>query len=233
MPDSLSEHVKQHEKERAIKFALKVPAGHLSIKTPLNMAIAMALKNRPEEKKGELDLNNLSPIQLKRTLSSLQPDWVNWLPETLWHEFQCDDITKNKIRAIQTILTTPDITFDIDVFSHILETLNGNIPDWSVLYPLPCEEIVYGYLQLKLINSNFDLWPEVTSYIKACMIEDGIVWLPWLDLIETNGIEFPISQLKMVWDKAKNMDLNINIEDPLHVQIASLQDIAAYLLSMP
>lgn len=240
MPDSLNneDHNIRELKQRALKLALSVPAGHLSAKTPLKMALNLIdhKKHLDEAKKASLDLNSLSPIELKRTLSSLHPDWFNWLPETIWHEFPCDNVTKNKIRAVQTLIITPDIQFDVEAFSHILQSLNGEIPDWTVLYPLPCEEIVYGWQQIKKINPNFELWPEVESYIKACMLEDGVVYLPWLNITYTNGVEFPVDKLKIVWEKIQNMNSDqtlINIEDPLHVQIANLQDISNYLKSMP
>jgi len=247
MTDSSSneDHNIRELKQRALKLALSVPAGHLSAKTPLKMALNIidhkkhldeAKKAKEQIKSGALDLNNLSPIELKRTLNSIDPDWINWLPETIWSEFPCDKETQNRIRAVQTLITTPDTQFDVEAFSHILQSLNGTIPDWTVLYPLPCEEIVYGWLQLKKINPIFELWPEVTSYIHACMLEDGVVYLPWLGLIYTNGVEFPVDKLKLVWDKIQTMNPDqtiINIEDPVHVQIANLQDISSYLKSMP
>lgn len=247
MTDSSSneDHNVRELKQRALKLALGIPAGHLSIKTPIKMALNLidhkkhvtdAAKAKDQIKSGALDLNSLSAIEIKRVLNSFNPDWINWLPETIWHEFPCNDATKNKIRAIQTLITTPDTQFDIEAFSHILQSLNGDIPDWTVLYPLPCEEIVYGYLQLKKINPIFELWPEVETYIKACMLEDGVVYLPWLNIVYTNGVEFPVDKLKMVWEKIQTMNSDqtvINIEDPLHVQIANLQDISSYLKSMP
>lgn len=236
MQDSLNEEEKQRKQKAALKFALRPLAGHINSRTPVAIAVAAALKNRPskeEIKSGSVSLDNLSPIDLHGTLGSIHPDWYTWLPETIWNEFPCNDTTKNKIRAIQTVLTTPDTQFDVDAFSHILEAFNGHIPDWSILHPLPCEEIVYGWNQLKLIRKDFELWPDVINYIKACMQEDGLVWLPWLDIEFTNGVEFPLTNLKIVWDKLKDTTLKINIEDPLHVQIANLQDIAAYLKAMP
>ncbi len=237
MQDSLNNEERiQQDKKRAIKLALSLPAGHITSKTPVALAIAAALKNRPykeEIKSGSVSLDNLSPIDLHGTLGSIHPDWYTWLPETIWNEFPCNKNTKEKIRAVQTVITTPDTQFDVDAFSHILEAFNGHIPDWSILHPLPCEEIVYGWNQLKLIRKDFELWPDVINYIKACMMEDGVVYLPWLDIEFTNGVEFPLTNLKIVWDKLKDATLKINIEDPLHVQIANLQDIAAYLKAMP
>lgn len=232
MPDSSNEKIIQQEKERAIKFALKVPAGQISKKTPVALAVRALLKEKPEEvKKSELDLNNLSPANLCGELFAINKDWVNWLPATLWKEFPCNDITKNKIRAIQTLLTKPDVQFDVEAFSHIVTSFNNTIPDWSILSPIPCEEIVYGLDQIRKIH-EFDLWPEVEAFIKACMVHDGIIWLPWLDIEEKNGLEYDTKSLKLVWDKVKDNSVEMNLENILHVQIAKLYDIQSYLKAM-
>lgn len=234
MPDSLNETSKQQEKEKAIRFALKFPAGHISARTPVAMAVSAVLKDRTE-KKGSVDLDNLSPIELKRTLSSLNKDWINWLPDTIWHEFSCNSVTKDKILAIQTLLTTPDSQFDIMAFSNIIAVFNDQSSDWTTLTPLPCEYIVYGWEQIKKINPSFERWHDLDSFIKACMIEDGIVTLPWLDIDSKNGNEFDIESIKSVWNKAKGNDLKpteSDLEKPLNAQILKLKDIELYLASM-
>lgn len=239
---SNEDHNVRELKQRALKLALGIPAGHLSVKTPIKMALNLIdhkkhLKDAKEQvKSGALDLNSLSPIEIKRVLNSFNPDWINWLPETLWSEFPCNEITKNKIRAIQTLITTPDTQFDVEAFSHILQSLNGDIPDWTVLYPIPCEEIVYGWLQIKKINPNFELWPEVETYIKACMLESGIVWLPWLNIEYVNTAIFDTPKLKQVWEKIKGTEIkssDADLDKPLNVQILKLKDIELYLASMP
>jgi hypothetical protein len=234
MPDSLNDPISQREKEKAIRFALKFPAGHISSKTPVAMAIHAALKERPE-KKGSLNLDNLSPIELKRTLSSLNKDWINWLPDTIWHEFPCNDVTKDKILAIQTLLITPDSQFDIMAFSNIIAVFNDQSSDWNTLTPLPCEYLVYGWEQIKKINPNFERWHDLDSLIKACMVEDGVVYLPWIDIESLNGTSFDIPKLKLIWNKAKGNDLKATESDlgkPLNAQILKLKDIELYLNSM-
>ena len=233
MPDSSNEKNVQQNTERAIKFALKVPAGHLSSKTPIALAVQSLLKNKDKEnvKKSGLDLNGLSPANLCGELFAINKDWVNWLPETIWKEFPCNDVIKNKIRAIQTLLLKPDTQFDVDVFTHIIHAFNNDISNWSVLTPIPCEEIVYGVDQMRKVH-EFDLWPEVTAFIKACMVNDGIIWLPWLDLEEKNGLEYNTKNLKLVWDKVKDNSVEMNLENVLHVQIAKLYDIQSYLKAM-
>lgn len=234
MPDSLNEQIKQQEKEKAIKFALRFPAGHISSKTPVAMAIQAAFKDR-SEKRSSLDLNNLSPIELKRTLSSLNKNWINWLPETIWFEFPCNEVTKDKILAIQTLMTTPDSQFDIMAFRNIIAVFNNESSDWTTLSPMSCEEIVYGWEQIVKINPNFERWHDLDSFIKACMVEDGIVYLPWMNMESLNGNEFDINKIKLVWNKSKGNDLKAqesDLEKPLNVQILKLRDIELYLASM-
>jgi hypothetical protein len=243
MNEQEHQQLHQNDKERLLRTALKIPAGRLNVKSIIATQLLKEhhkhdpINNKPLDlslkkevvKKSEQELNNLSPVDLCGTLDSMYPDWSDWLPETLWSTIKCDENTRNKIRAIQTVLHTPDIQFDVNGFCQVVNAFNNNPIDWLTLEPIPCEEIVYAYLQIKLIQKQFDPWDEVISFIKACMREDGIIYLPWLEIESCNGVDLPIDKVKIVWSKIKDSDFTFTLDDVINIQLGRLKEIQEYI----
>lgn len=233
MNEQEHQQLHQNDKERLVRNALKIPAGKFNIKRIIATQLLKDkhVHDKPLEvvKKSEQELNNLSPVDLCGTLDSMYPDWHYWLPETLWSTIKCNENTRNKIRAIQTVLHTPDIQFDVNGFCQVVNAFNNNPIDWLTLEPIPCEEIVYAYLQIKLIQKQFDPWDEVISFVRGSMREEGIFYLPWLDISDTNGVDLPIDKVKIVWSKIKDTDFTFTLDDVINIQLGRLKEIQEYI----
>lgn len=245
MNDS-STNSKEQLQKKILNFALKLPAGQINERTPVKM-ITEALLKKSMEKTSSLDFSNpaLSPILINNALNAIHEDWHTWLPETVYHALGTitntgpASINLDKVRVIQ-ILRDPsvcgNIGWDCDIFEKICLVLNNTPPEFSV-FELPSLKVIkYGYLMMKSINPDIQIWDDVYHYIQALMNEEGLLFFPMIDLdikIENELTE----KIEEAWNSVSGLPIDglmaLEVgESALSIQIHRLIDIDAYTMAM-
>jgi hypothetical protein len=124
-----------------------------------------------------------SALGIVRALTSINPLWIEWEPETLWEEMRRafgrvpSDAVKGKVQAVKTLLVSDAFWRDHLAFEKIVVALNGA----SVLFdqyqqPSP-GQIAYALKEAASIRSA-PFTDEVLRYVATVCFEDGLILLP-------------------------------------------------------
>lgn len=112
----------------------------------------------------------------------LGPEWVTWLPETLyteiektWGVFPSQDVS-DKLMAIATFHTTDLFYHDAAAFEHIVRAVNDAVFNPNTLELSLPEEIAYAIQVLQANPKKFER--EILAYIKACCKDVGLLVYP-------------------------------------------------------
>jgi ribosomal protein L37E len=116
-------------------------------------------------------------------LKKYGPIWLTWEAETVWDEI-ADDFKQTvsagnvgKIQAVKTchLVETPWKAWE--GFNPVCQALNNNIPDFrSLQKPTPAQVILAVTLMNIIKREEFS--NEVSMYIAACFLDEGIFYLP-------------------------------------------------------
>lgn len=111
------------------------------------------------------------------------PEWLTWLPETLYTEIQRvwgvrpNEEVSDKINALRTVLTTDLLYHDATAFEHIILAMNDTAIDPSTLSLCSPDELIYGLYVLGPLDSN-KFEREIVAYIRACCENVGLLVYP-------------------------------------------------------
>jgi hypothetical protein len=118
-------------------------------------------------------------------LQQYKTDWFSWEPETLWVEIKDDfhvpsiaDLAKTKIQAIKTIHISESYWKHWEAFCWITQSLNNNIPDWHVLQKPTLSQLFNAVEIADVIRSGEVFSLEVSSFVAACFLEEGVLYAP-------------------------------------------------------
>lgn len=184
------------------------------------------------------------PLSLLVVLKNKYNDnWVRWLPETLWEAIRKDfgpinEVVKNKIQAVSVALSTDAPWVDWTTFENCGKSFNNSIPVFGQIQPLSPSEVAYTVQLLKKLNV-FDFSNEVTGYIAAICLYNGIIHAPkkWFDgaqyfIDEQNKNHDLVNEVKAAWkviEKEELYDVELREDSPLHVHVAKLWAVKEYL----
>lgn len=172
-------------------------------------------------------------------------EWISWEPETLWKELGItpasfeSDILRNKLQAMQVILSNDLFWKDWVTFEKICLALNGIPPRFDYI-----EDVYPSHMAYAIMNAiKMRRYPgantpgkdpvfsdEVLSYIAARSILEGVVFLPGplsvaqAKLNDMTGLKLLAEEIEQ-----KMHDPNFEIgEDPISVGAARAFAIMLY-----
>ena len=123
------------------------------------------------------------PLEILRQLRKTLPNgWPEWEPEILINHVEIefgpiDQLTKEKIMALQVALATDVPWNDYDVFENTCLAFTNNIPTFGVIEPLDLHEMAFGIGVLNAIRDE-KYSDEVLGYIASCMVYNGVICQP-------------------------------------------------------
>lgn len=155
------------------------------------------LKGEPDGTK-PVNLRNLftnpdgHPVVIDFALQrQFHEDWFRWQPETLWDEItkefstQISELCRHKVRALQTIHTSPWPWKRWSVFEKVAQTLNGNFPDFKNVQKLSLPELYCAVDMLDTLQKEKQYSDEVRLYMAASVLEENVFLVPApLDFIQ-------------------------------------------------
>ena len=180
------------------------------------------------------------PLQVLRSLRSslgrkYGNDWAEWDPAVLikyvQREFgEINELTRQKIYALQVVLTTDIPWQDFDVFENTALAFTNQIPLWGVLEPLDLHEMAFTIGILDAIrDEQYD--DDVLGYVTSVMLYNGVIAqpgdskLPKVDHIIRRHLDDDTREIanfyKEQWDDGnRTFDSD---EDALDVQLDKFQ----------
>ena len=203
-------------------------------KTDPHTLLATLDKMTPKYKWGDF----AHPIEILRQLRrTIEPGWPEWEPETLIRHVvaeygELDQLTIEKILALQTALATDVPWNDFDVFENTCLAFTNNIPEWGVVEPLDLHEMAFGVGVLDAIRDE-EYGDEVKGYIASTLVYNGVICQPkdsklpnvkpYLNrLLDEEGQELS-AMYEREWLQGNRS--TGDEEDPVEVQMDKLQTI--------
>ena len=124
-------------------------------------------------------------------------EWLEWEPDVLWFEVHTTfseilaDLTggrvsatvsalnRNKLQAIKTILLNGGFFDRWEVFAPVVQALNNNIPVFHTLQRPSVAQMMCAVGMLGSLTKKTILFSdEVTRFVAACALDDGVYFLP-------------------------------------------------------
>ncbi len=129
---------------------------------------------------------DIHPILLLRDLTrGYGTDWLSWEPETVWFEVEEDEnlkeiprVNKDKVLAVRTAVKTDLPWKRLEVFENAALAFAGLIPRFDVMQPLEPYQIALAVDVLYELQPRIEYDADVTGYIAALLVHDGISWAP-------------------------------------------------------
>lgn len=116
--------------------------------------------------------------------------WWHWEPETIWSEVQhnfstqISELSRSKIRTVQTIHVTRMPWEKWQVFEKVGQGLNNNIPNFHLAQPLTLEQLFAAVDVLDILRHE-TYSNEVRLYMAACVLNEDVFFVPQpLDFIQ-------------------------------------------------
>lgn len=167
-------------------------------------------------------------------------EWVTWEPETLWAELKRragklpDEITRNKIQAARTLLTSESFWKDHWVFEKVVLAFNSRVPVFNEYQRPSPAMIAKGILEAGKIR-DLPFSDEIRTYVALVAFLDGLILLP-------EPLEFAQDALNGMTSYATPEDLRAEVkrrmsekppaaytESPADIQLARVWAIREYL----
>ena len=171
-----------------------------------------------------------TPMDIHQTLKDKYGDtWVVFLPETLRtliatdFKVPVDELLMNKVLATQSVLLSPDMSWD--TYEKATCAFCNEVVDFTTIQKPSIMEATWAYVCIKALQPDWDPTTDVTSYLQALMVEDGLIWNPYTGL---SGKSDRIDEIKSLW---KSVD-KFTEDELLGVQIDKLSIIKEYVRSM-
>lgn len=123
--------------------------------------------------------------------------WPEWEPEVLIKFVEetfgkVNDLTKNKIWALQSALTTDAPWQDFDIFENCILSWCNESPIFGVIQPMDLHELAFGIGILDSIRTEV-YSDEVLGYIAATLLNNGVLGTP---------IDVPLPNVNMIMERS-------------------------------
>ena len=123
------------------------------------------------------------PMEIILALDAKLPlEWTEWEPPVLFKRVEgifgtVNEVTRQKMLAIQVARTTDRPWHDWDVFENTCLAFCGQIPLWGELEPLDLHEMAFGMGCLDDIRPE-EYGDEVQGYMAATMVYNSLYAVP-------------------------------------------------------
>jgi hypothetical protein len=197
--------------------------------------------------KDEIDLANAKlgngerwrvghPMEIIMALDAKLPvDWTEWEPPVLFKRSEgifgtINEVTKQKMLAIQVARTTDRPWHDWDVFENTCLAFCGQIPLWGELEPLDLHEMAFGMGCLDDIRPE-EYGDDVLGYIATTMVYNSLYTVPSsfpdvsaiIDRLDPDARDLT-RQTRQAWDAGVRVpSVESDPVDALEVQIQKMQ----------
>lgn len=189
-------------------------------------------------------------------LKKYGPDWIHWLPSTLWRQLALDGLVldehaasvprviKERILALQVALSTNRPWVEYEVFENVATAFSGDVPHPFTLEPRSAEECLLCMHCLNSIRHDERYEPEVLVYVASCFVHDGFVHVgpaPFMQqvqvyvdkLIYDHVLSMHTKKIfTKLWSARKTISTDQLMgtgDDPLKVQLRKLYGAYQYL----
>lgn len=112
------------------------------------------------------------------------PEWLFWESSTLRSEiittFKATSISEqnwNKLQAVRTLFSSISFWYEWPVFEKIIQALNNNVPDFSVLQRCTLAQLMAGVDIVSQLRRE-EYRADVPQYVAACAVAEGVMYLP-------------------------------------------------------
>lgn len=185
----------------------------------------------------------IPPAVYREALTALLgPEWLGWTPETIWSHVEdlgvgVTDWVRDKINALQTLLTTQDFWNNYFLFEKIVLAFNDRMVDPEHVQVCLPEELAYGLTVAGRIKEKpFD--PEIVHYVRGCCEQAGLAVYHRSfrfaePTYEREDLRRLVSEVRRVWDVERFTQIRIPPErehDPVMAQVGRLHDIEVYVV---
>lgn len=176
--------------------------------------------------------------EAKRLVTALDKmgDWIDWEPETIRTlEIEgkpVDEITFNKIMALQTVFRTQVIEGplgtiihfdDWKLFEKVVIALNDTVPNFAEIESATPLEIHRAIMMLEKIH-NVTLGGDAAKYIAASYMTANIVHCPFYKVVDDLLEETTLKKIvKEAWKDRNKIDLSK--DGVLEIQLSRLMAI--------
>jgi hypothetical protein len=167
--------------------------------------------------------------------AKLPVDWTEWEPPVLFKRSEgifgtINEVTKQKMLAIQVARTTDRPWHDWDVFENTCLAFCGQIPLWGELEPLDLHEMAFGMGCLDDIRPE-EYGDDVLGYIATTMVYNNLYTVPSsfpdvsaiIDRLDPDARDLT-RQTRQAWDAGVRVpSVESDPVDALEVQIQKMQ----------
>jgi hypothetical protein len=175
------------------------------------------------------------PMEIIMALDAKLPvDWTEWEPSVLFKRVEgifgtLNEITRQKMLAIQVARTTDRPWHDWDVFENTCLAFCGQIPLWGELEPLDLHEMAFGMGCLDDIRPE-EYGDDVQGYIATTLVYNSLYMVPpslpdvgsIVDRLMPEARDL-VRQTKQSWDAGVRLE---SVEsDPIDALEAQLQKV--------
>lgn len=171
-----------------------------------------------------------NPVVLgqKMDLSTGQ-EWRDWLPETVRHFVGLADSDvqqMDKLMAVQVVLTNPDIADNWTLFAAVVPVLNHRRASFEWLDQPSMLELAWAVACMNRIQRR-EFQPGVLGYIRARMLEDGLLVFPWSEPAVTTEFEPELTKrLETAWANGMSEVTGSEIDERDPYQAAAAKMVA-------
>jgi len=170
------------------------------------------------------------PEIAKRLVELYAIDWFDWDIEVLIEQIEKDekikslsDLNIEKVRALRCMNATSAAWERFEVFSPVVQTMNGYIPYFENHIELTPSELAIGIHCMDVLRTH-EYSEEVCKYIAASLMTHHIYFSPMEELDKSAKFLKPYaSKAKELFDKYKKKDpeeVELTEESNDHVQAA-------------
>lgn len=165
--DVFLEGLMEPEKKAAVKSPPPEPSAPKTI-------TSRGVFSHPEAHPLALDLVLLKHFEL---------EWLQWLPDTLFHEIEqtfttpIAEVNRLKILAAQTLHTVDSFWEEWEIFEKVIWSLNGHVPRVDVIQPPDLSILLAGVDMANGIRQE-TYGDEVARYCAAVFLHENVFYAP-------------------------------------------------------
>jgi hypothetical protein len=178
-----------------------------------------------------------SPVAIARALNAAtSKEWGDWLPETLTEFCNLQDgWLKDRVMALQVVCTNEDLLDDWGLFCAVSAPLNGRRASFEWLDLPRVGEAALTATVIRDITGSFAPKPELLTFLKAMLHEEGLMCFPWADpwVVSLEPVPSEVAALQKMWPSLKEAEPSAVDEYSLiEAEAARLVRIQAYVRAM-
>jgi hypothetical protein len=164
---------------------------------------------------------------------ALGKEWLDWLPETVFEEFNADtQLKQDYLMALQVAMSNPDAFDDWQVFNALIAPFNGRQASFEFMDVPDYKEVAWTCEALRGLKPNVEFGPAVLRYIEAICHHDGIAFFPWVGGTGFVIADDPGKRCQELWERVKDAKLlgesGLDPEAPLDAQVLALSQGVEY-----